>query len=113
MSCVAIFQKQPTDRGICCAFTMRKAEEIFNKGPYTEFMAEKQKEEVENAFAEKVVPLWYKEKDEPISEAGESRGLKLILDRHSDRLSTMSVTDDFKGFVAIVDGKDKYPMAYH
>ena len=112
ISCAAIFQKHPTDRGMCCAFNMKKAEEIFKRSIYTEFISDRQKEEAEHAFEDRTVPLWYKQNNEPTSEAGESRGLKLILDRHSDRLSTMSVTDDFKGFIGIVDGKDKYPMAY-
>ena len=45
-------------------------------------------------------------------QAGRSKGLSLILDSHSDLVTSSSVTDDIDGFFAVVDGKGQYPMTY-
>ena len=112
ISCAAIFRKHPTDRGICCSFNMEKADRIFKRSMYTEEVALKQKEESEKAFEDPILPPWYIENQEPAPEAGEKRGLRLVLDRHTDKLSPMSVTEDFQGFTAIIDDNNKFPMAY-
>ena len=38
ISCTSIFQMLPTDRGMCCSFNMKKAEEIFQKTKYAELV---------------------------------------------------------------------------
>ena len=48
ISCPAIFEMQPTDRGMCCSFNMEKAENIFQKSKYTELISQAQKETFEN-----------------------------------------------------------------
>ena len=48
ISCNSIFQKRPTDRGMCCSFNMEKAENIFQKSKYTELISQAQKETFEN-----------------------------------------------------------------
>lgn len=45
-------------------------------------------------------------------QAGRSKGLSLILDSHSDLVTSSSVTDDIDGFFAVVDGRGQYPMTY-
>ena len=110
ISCSAIFQKYPTDRGVCCAFNMKNANNVFIESRYTKMMSKKQTEEKKRSFDDSSIPNWYKNVNEPISNSGSARGLKLILDRHTDKLSSMSVQDNFRGFIGIVDWSDKYPM---
>ena len=45
-------------------------------------------------------------------QAGRSKGLSLMLDAHSDLVTSSSVTDDIDGFFAVVDGNGQYPMTY-
>ena len=47
---------------------------------------------------------------EPKSQAGQKKGLQLVLDAHSDRISIGSVFDTFKGFMAVVGNKNEYPL---
>ena len=55
------------------------------------------------------VPEWFK-KSEPKSQAGQNKGLKLVLDAHSDMISPGTVFDDFKGFVTVVGAKSNFPI---
>ena len=112
INCASIFQKRPTDRGMCCSFNMKKAEAVLKNSKYTESISARQIEEHENAFGENVLPRWYIENEEPMPEVGTKRGLSLVLDRHTDRLSPMSVAEDFQGFVATIEDNKKYPMTY-
>ena len=36
--------------------------------------------------------------------------MQLVLDAHTDKLSSGSVSDNFRGFKTVIDGKDKYPF---
>ena len=47
---------------------------------------------------------------EPKSQPGLNKGLQLVLDAHSDKISIGSVFDSFKGFVAVVGNKNEYPL---
>ena len=38
MDCPTIFRTMPTDRGMCCVFNMKKAEEIYEKSIYEELL---------------------------------------------------------------------------
>ena len=111
VSCNAIFQKRPTDQGICCSFNMQKAENVLKPSNYTKAILSGQRDEKDFGFENGQKPEWYLKSEEPTPEAGRKRGLTLVVDRHSNRLSPASVTDNFYGFVTIVDEKNKYPMA--
>ena len=50
------------------------------------------------------------DKVEPKIYPGRAEGLQLVLDAHTDRLSSGSVYDNFCGFHVVIDGKDKYPF---
>ena len=41
-------------------------------------------------------------------EAGQDQGLTLVVDGHSDKLSAANVRDNFRGFVTLIDDKDKF-----
>ena len=36
--------------------------------------------------------------------------MQLVLDAHADKVSSGSVSDNFRGFHVVIDGKDKYPF---
>ena len=110
INCNAIFQKRPTDKGLCCAFNMEKAENILKDSKYREAISLRQLEDLNNGFEIGELPHWYSEKNEPIPEAGKTKGLTLIVDGHSDRLSAATVSDNFRGFPIVVDDNDKFPI---
>ena len=43
----------------------------------------------------------------PIPKAGRSEGLTVVLDAHTDIVSSSSVYDDFAGFYTVVDAKNQ------
>ena len=110
ISCSAIFQKRPTDRGMCCSFNMKKAETILKGSKYTDAISSTQAKEEANGFENTELPESFLSGKEPKSEAGQNKGLTLVLDRHSNRISASTVIDDFQGFVTVIDGSDKYPL---
>ena len=61
------------------------------------------------SFFNTTVPDWYKNV-EPKSQPGQNKGLKLVLDAHSDMISPGTVFDDFKGFVTVVGDKSNFPL---
>ena len=63
-----------------------------------------------NAFEPDTPPEWFTNSNEPRTQPGQHKGLKLVLDAHTDRVSPGTVYDDFRGFVTVVDGGDKYPL---
>ena len=110
MSCSSIFLTRPTDRGMCCAFNMEKAENIFRESKYEFALSKYQEQDVRLGFDNSTLPTWYKESGEPKSQPGQNKGLMLILDAHTDRISPGTVYDNFRGFSTIVDGGEKYPL---
>ena len=48
MPCPSIFKALPTDRGMCCVFNMKKAEEIFQKSQYATLIQARQDMDSEN-----------------------------------------------------------------
>ncbi len=58
LNCSSIFTMFPTDRGMCCAFNMRKAEEMFKQSKYTEHMAKLIGRDRERSFQDAKVPEW-------------------------------------------------------
>ena len=110
LSCNSIFRKQPTEQGMCCSFNMKKAEEMLRYSRYKESITTRQSEETQMSFEEGEKPEWYKKGGEPKSEAGVKKGLTIVFDGHSDKLSMGSVSDRFYGFKVVVDQKDKFPL---
>ena len=41
---------------------------------------------------------------------GREEGLKLVLDSHTDKISSSSISDNFRGFHVVVDSKENYPF---
>ncbi len=55
---------------------------------------------------------WYSEEKEPISQAGLLMGLAVILDAHTDIVSTHSITEDLDVFTAIVTPPSDFPLMF-
>ena len=59
------------------------------------------------AFDSKKVKL---EDNFPKPQPGKAKGLTVILDAHTDLLTSSSVYDDVEGFYAVVGSKNQYPL---
>ena len=117
ISCNQIFQKRPTEKGMCCSFNMKMLNEVLKDSRYKESITTRQSTDVVNGFEQSETVLrdtkLYKESTEPIPEAGRDKGLTLIVDGHSNKLSRSTISDNFRGFVTVVDGKEKFPLVSH
>ena len=102
INCNAIFQQRPTDEGICCSFNMNKADQILKKSRYTEAISARQSRDAESAFETNHPPAWYIKDNEPIPQAGRHKGLMLIFDGHSNKVSAGTVKENFNGFITLV-----------
>ena len=110
ISCASIFVTRPTDRGMCCTFNMEKAEELFREGKYGDMVSSMQTQDSLGSFENISLPSWYLEQNEPTTQPGQNKGLMLVLDAHTDKVSSGSVSDNFKGFITVVDDTDNYPL---
>ena len=59
---------------------------------------------MKTAYQVKNLPLL---EDNPIPKAGRSEGLTVVLDAHTDIITSSSVYDDFEGFYTVVDAKNQ------
>ena len=110
MPCSAIFQKVATDSGICCAFNMKEADQLFVKSEYTTLIKQLQAEERKLAFKSNISTEWYTSKDEPQSQAGTKMGLTVMLDAHSDYMMDYTMNSDYQGFTAMVLPPGDFPL---
>ena len=69
-----------------------------------------QERDKNGSFEDSHYPRWWDEETEPKPEAGLSKGLKLVLDAHSDLVAGSSISEDIDGFLAIIDDKHQFPM---
>ena len=108
MSCAAIFTTRPTDRGMCCSFNAKAAEEMYKTSRYSSVLEELQKQDKKLTFPplhhEKTVVKDFK------PQGGLEKGLALVLDSHSNIVAPGSVSDNFQGFVATVSSKNEFPI---
>ena len=113
ISCNAIFNQRPTDKGMCCSFNMKRADQILKESKYTETISALQSKDAESAFETKYLPPWYIKNDEPKPQSGRNKGLMLIIDGHSNKVSDGTVKENFDGFITLVEGNDKFPLLSH
>ena len=111
MSCAALFSTMPTDKGMCCTFNKDKAEAMLKEGVYSEQVTKMQETDKNGAFGDTKMPEWYSENNEPIPYPGTDMGLRLVLDSHSDKLSSGSIGDMFRGFLVLIEGSNIFPQA--
>ena len=111
LPCSLIFKTSPTDQGMCCTFNMEAAENMFQRGPYRDMITKMQAKDSQNSFkSDDDHSEWWSSEGEPTSQPGKSKGLTLILDAHSDTVSSSSITEDVDGFFAIVGSPNQFPM---
>ena len=109
--CSLIFKTSPTDQGMCCTFNMESAEKMFQNGPYQDMVTKMQLQDRESLFdTNEKLPPWWKSNNEPNSQPGKSKGLTLVLDAHSDKVASSSITEDVDGFFAIVGSPNEFPL---
>jgi hypothetical protein len=109
--CALIFKTSPTDQGMCCTFNIEAADMMFQEGPYQEMLKKMEEKDMKYRFdSTKKLPDWWISNGEPKSQPGKSKGLTLILDAHSDKVASSSITEDVDGFFAIVGSPNQFPM---
>ena len=106
--CSAIFQKFPTDQGLCCTFNQKAAEDMFLDSDYLDAIIDKQRNDKNLSFDKTSLPDFYKNLNEPNTQAGRRMGLQLILDAHSDVLEAYSVRSDYQGFTGLITNPGSY-----
>jgi len=79
---------------------MPAADEIFNSKKYSDLIKKLQTFDRNNSFEDKTLPDQYK--GEPISQAGESKGLMIVLDNHQDQYDAGSVDQDINVIIILI-----------
>ena len=110
VSCSSIFTTFPTDQGMCCAFNMEAADDIFIKSKYRNILQTMQNQDKLYSVEPSAVPKWYSDNGEPKTVPGRNKGLILMLDANSDKLSPGSVDSNFFGFTAVVGSSGSFPL---
>jgi len=113
ISCSAIFTTFPTDQGMCCSFNMKAADEIYVKSEYRDLLQAMQSSDKNASFLPSTLPSYYVDNHEPKTIPGRNKGLKLMLDAHSDWLATGSVDDDFGVFKVFIESSGSFPLMSH
>ena len=108
--CSSIFTTFPTDRGMCCSFNMKAADEIFLGDTYPNLLKELQESDKNASFTESKKPLWYTKSEEPKSLPGRNKGLVLVIDSHSDLFSAGSLDVDYDSFTGLISPSGSFPL---
>jgi hypothetical protein len=112
ISCSAIFEKFPTDRGMCCTFNRAAAEDVFKESTYTRLMNDLKKSDKSAAFQNSTLPDWYVNNNEPTSRTGVNLGLTVYLDAHTDLVESLSINSDIAGFNALIAPTSDFPLTF-
>lgn len=110
ITCAAIFSAFPTDQGMCCAFNMKAANDIYQGGRYSEKITALQEADQAASFENSTKPGWYIDGMEPIPLPGKGKGLFLMLDAHSDLKSKTTIPNDFDGFNGLLHPSGSFPF---
>ena len=89
---------------------MKAAEDIFIESTYTKILTQMQGKDKAAAAVQSSIPTWYTQNNEPNTIPGNNNGLVLMLDAHSNLLSTATVAEDFKGFMAFIGSSESFPL---
>lgn len=109
IECAAIFTTFPTDLGVCCAFNMKPAEEIYKGKTYANIIKGLQEFEKNYSVSDPSLPNWYSYSGEPKTLAGKNKGLFVMLDSHSDLLANASLDQDYTSFYGLISYKGSFP----
>ena len=100
--CAAIFSTFPTDQGICCTFNIKAADELFLGETYPHLIQNIQTTVTNSGLN----PLLGKQ----ITEPGQSKGLLVVLDSHSNLYSASSIESETQGFIGIITQGGNFPQ---
>ena len=102
VECSNLFDMVPTDSGICCAFNKKNA---LKKSLYANLVAELQLEDKKERNRKKNI------NDQPAKvRIGKRKGLRVILDQHSNLPSFSTVQQDYHGFKVFIGSKQEFPL---
>ena len=115
ISCAAIFTMQPTDRGMCCSFNKARADELFRESRFKEQVERMTNQDKSSSREDSKLPDGWETKDalyvltfraivklfilfrvEFAPDVGQSRGLDLMLDAHTNLITASSVANTFQ-----------------
>ncbi len=108
--CSAIFSTYPTDQGMCCSFNKKPANQIFLEQSYSSLIERLQAFDRNNSFVKRNFSQDFPDPEEPFPQAGQNKGLYIMLDSHSDLLAGWSSESDFHGFTGLIDTRGSYPL---
>ena len=88
---------------------MEAADATLNDVTYSKLIRDLQKSDLKLALESK------KKLDSKIftSQSGIAKGLKVILDAHTDILGSSSLPTNFRGFTGFISSNRSYPRVYH
>ena len=108
VNCASIITTIPTDRGMCCSFNMKAAEELYRASKYADALSRLQVHDKNLSFPGTKGELTSLERPQP--QAGLNKGLILVLDAHSNLISSGTVFDNFRGFLSTISSPKEFPM---
>jgi hypothetical protein len=111
--CSGIFTTFPTDRGMCCSFNVKAANNIFSDSHFSSLVQQLQEEDYNTSFGNKTLPEWFTDKGEPTAQTGSNMGLEVVLDAHSDKVESLSISRDFEGFTGLITDSGSFPLTFH
>jgi len=110
ISCAAIFDSFPSDRGMCCSFNMKNVDDIYKGDLYPRVIRNQQDFDNQNSFSDSKVPVKYAEENEPKTLPGRNKGLVLMVDAHTDLLAPGTIDSDFDGFTGLIGPTGSFPL---
>jgi len=110
IACSAIFSTVPTDKGMCCSFNMKAADEIYIESSFRNLLLFMQNSDKLGSYIPATVPSFYLKKGEPKAIQGEHKGLVLLLDTHSKGIVPGSFDADFHGFTTVIAPSGSFPL---
>jgi len=110
ISCSAIFTTFPTDKGLCCSFNMKTADEIYVESTFRDTLQAMQNTDKINSFISSTPPTEYIQSDQPQTVSGVKKGLRVLLDSRSDWLFPGSFDADFRTFTAAIQPSRSFPL---
>ena len=108
--CSGIFTTFPTDRGMCCSFNIKAAEDIFSESQFSALVKQLQADDYNTSFENSILPDWYNQNNEPTAQPGINMGLEVILDAHSNVVESFSINNDFEGFTGLITDPGDFPL---
>ena len=99
IECGKLFQRIPTDSGMCCALN---SEHALRDTEYSNLVKVMQGKKVDSKNPEQKTQVYAK--------VGRNNGLRLTMDLHSNNVSFGSISEDFNAFSVFIGGPAEFPV---